>query len=586
MRTTKPANNKYYITVAKGGASQCIEGKPKDSKANVLANCFSGNTEYITKEGLKTFRDTEDSVQEVLNENGEFVPAEIKCFGEQKIYKITFRNGYVVEATGNHRWVVERKSHYKDKTYTSRKIKTTLELKAKDCIPYNYAKTSDELDEKGIVHGMVFGDGYKNKNCNTYKLELLGNKQELSKYIKGSIHGDMDLKEVPDIHERDEYLKGFLAGLIATDGTITKNTFKISNDDKLKLEQIRDICYKVGVAMGDIYTETRDVSVGKYICKCHQIHYLTFKRKGIEKLLIKTADKEKISDSFRNITKTQIVSVEDTGRYEVVYCAVEPITHTITLKNNILTGQCVGYASGRYNEIIGHMKYPYLNCNAEGFINRAKKTYPGIKIEYDINKGTVGSIIVWEGVGNLAGHVAVIEKVYGPGDYFTSESSYGGKAFFNARRSNKNGRLGMSSNYKFLGFLKNEAIKDEPVDPFEGIRDEELAKRVWKGEFGNGNDRKNALGIRYNSVQALVDRGVGKPTPPKPKPETNELKVGDKVEIINRGCSTSFGGGSRAYGIGWTREVLKIHEGRAYPYQIGLNGATTGFYKAEALKKK
>ena len=37
---------------------------------------------------------------------------------------------------------------------------------------------------------------------------------------------------------------------------------------------------------------------------------------------------------------------------------------------NVLAN-CVGYACGRFNEIIGTMKYPYLNCNAENFIERA-----------------------------------------------------------------------------------------------------------------------------------------------------------------------------------------------------------------------
>ena len=34
---------------------------------------------------------------------------------------------------------------------------------------------------------------------------------------------------------------------------------------------------------------------------------------------------------------------------------------------NVLAN-CVGYACGRFNEIIGSMKYPSLNCNAENFI--------------------------------------------------------------------------------------------------------------------------------------------------------------------------------------------------------------------------
>ena len=40
MRTTKPgAGNKYYITKAKGGWSDAIQGKPADPDCNVLSNC-------------------------------------------------------------------------------------------------------------------------------------------------------------------------------------------------------------------------------------------------------------------------------------------------------------------------------------------------------------------------------------------------------------------------------------------------------------------------------------------------------------------------------------------------------------------
>lgn len=75
------------------------------------------------------------------------------------------------------------------------------------------------------------------------------------------------------------------------------------------------------------------------------------------------------------------------------------------------------------------------------------------------------------------------------------------------------------------------------------------------------------------------------PTPtPTPAPST-ELKVGDAVEIIGTGNGSAYGGSSVAYGIGWKRQILKIWEGKSYPYQVGNNKATTGFYKKEALKK-
>jgi hypothetical protein len=40
--------------------------------------------------------------------------------------------------------------------------------------------------------------------------------------------------------------------------------------------------------------------------------------------------------------------------------------------------------------------------------------------------------------------------------------------------------------------------------------DVQLACAVWAGEFGSGEARKKALGKRYDSVQALVNKGVGK----------------------------------------------------------------------------
>lgn len=66
---------------------------------------------------------------------------------------------------------------------------------------------------------------------------------------------------------------------------------------------------------------------------------------------------------------------------------------------------------------------------------------------------------------------------------------------------------------------------------------------------------------------------------------SNELKIGDKVKIIGTGNGASDGSANTAGGIGWEREILKIYEGREYPYQVGNSTGTTGFYKASSLQK-
>jgi len=75
-----------------------------------------------------------------------------------------------------------------------------------------------------------------------------------------------------------------------------------------------------------------------------------------------------------------------------------------------------------------------------------------------------------------------------------------------------------------------------------------------------------------------------KPTPAPVTPST-ALKEGDTVKIVKTGNGSSYGNSNTAYGLGWTRQILKIYEGRAYPYRVGNSTGTTGFYKADALQK-
>lgn len=63
------------------------------------------------------------------------------------------------------------------------------------------------------------------------------------------------------------------------------------------------------------------------------------------------------------------------------------------------------------------------------------------------------------------------------------------------------------------------------------------------------------------------------------------LNVGDTVKITGTGKASASGNGATAGGIGWTRSILKIHNGKPYPYQVGNSKGTTGFYKASSLQK-
>ena len=91
----------------------------------------------------------------------------------------------------------------------------------------------------------------------------------------------------------------------------------------------------------------------------------------------------------------------------------------------------------------------------------------------------------------------------------------------------------------------------------------------------------------YNTTGDLgwMNESDIKPYEPAPTPTPTELKVGDKVKIIGTGKASSYGDNPTAGGIGWNRYILKIYNGRPYPYMVGANGVATGFYKADALQK-
>jgi len=67
---------------------------------------------------------------------------------------------------------------------------------------------------------------------------------------------------------------------------------------------------------------------------------------------------------------------------------------------------------------------------------------------------------------------------------------------------------------------------------------------------------------------------------------TTEFKVGDRVRIVGAYAESSSSSEARhTRANGWQRIVLRVHEGREYPYQVGNRTGTTGFFKAESLEK-
>ena len=243
---------------------------------------------------------------------------------------------------------------------------------------------------------------------------------------------------------------------------------------------------------------------------------------------------------------------------------------------------CVGYACGRFNEIYSKvanyngMKFPSLNCNAENFIERAQNTY-GLKIS---NVPVVGGIMVWQKGNTLsgkdgAGHVAIVEKIIDENTIYTSESSYSGTAFFNATRSNKNGRWGMGAGYKFRGCIINPAIGDvhyEKVDPLPTPTNETTYIAV-KGDTVSGSAKRYGTTYQklaeYNGIknpniihvgQKIIIPGTnGKPAT---KEITYIVKAGDNLSKIAKAYNTTW---QKIYND--NKNIIGGNPNRIYPGQ-------------------
>ena len=122
---------------------------------------------------------------------------------------------------------------------------------------------------------------------------------------------------------------------------------------------------------------------------------------------------------------------------------------------NVLAN-CVGYAAGRFNEVIGKpgMGYFKFAPNAEDFYDTAIAA--GLEVG---TKPQLGAIIVWAKgktwtSADGAGHVAVVEEIKSDGSIITSESGHGcASPFWTSHRYKESGNWGQSSAYRFLGFI-------------------------------------------------------------------------------------------------------------------------------------
>ena len=156
--------------------------------------------------------------------------------------------------------------------------------------------------------------------------------------------------------------------------------------------------------------------------------------------------------------------------------------------------------------------------------------------------------IWWTGGTGNYGHVAVAKR---SGNRIQVWSSpYRHKPFFDYFEGELNATIDNISRIygvSYAGWTEtmNTTRIVEWVNPPQLKPNEEIAAEVWQNKWGNGQDRINRLtsaGYDWKAIQALIDKGVGKPVEqpkieevrPVETPKVEEVKPAEETKPIEQ----------------------------------------------------
>src|SRR5919202_2367743 len=287
--------------------------------------CLAGETRVITSAGVREIASLAGAFHELLGGDGEWVKAEVRSFGVQRLERLTLRrNGVekVIHATSDHRWFVRPERDKKRPVE-----KTTNSLRPGEKLQAVFPRSiAGHLrpSPSGIVHGIVYGDG--------------------------RVFGGGDLprffKDRPSLDEAPSYLLGWLAGYFAAHGCVDERgrvtRWSASLGD---LEFARTLCDRLGIAT---YGIRRQQPAGTDRTEQSSIYSLGFVAASLRpEFFLVDQHRVRFGAARRNRSPRivwTVVSVEPTDRVEEVYCAIVPTTASFALEDNILTGNCLAKA--------------------------------------------------------------------------------------------------------------------------------------------------------------------------------------------------------------------------------------------------
>lgn len=332
--------------------------------------CFAKGTRVITKYGVKNIETLVGKNVEIINGNGEWESVMFHYLGEQPLMDITLAKSCKTKhiyATPEHEWIVKYRKH----KVQTKDLKVGYSLESM----WYQEKSAIIPSKNGMIHGFIYGDGSSNKiiyssgreryrhvlNIFTeskYKFcSSLFEMKPVCKSVKEhnpNIIGrvcftnDTNLKEVPNLRDYSkEYLYGFLIGYFMADGNCTdESSVQIHSAKYEDLLKIRDIFTYVGIPsypIGKTIRTSKNSNMG--ICTTtkdeYPLYVLRLVSSCIKDNFFTDYKKPKTKPQYTSYLGWRVESINETNRVESVYCC-ETSTHSFTLEDFILTGNCFG----------------------------------------------------------------------------------------------------------------------------------------------------------------------------------------------------------------------------------------------------
>jgi ribonucleoside-triphosphate reductase len=310
-----------------------------------MYNCFAEETSFVTTTGVQSFSDFEDGdTVQVLTHKGNVRNATVRNYGKQKLNKVrigkneSFKEYFV---TANHRWILENGE-------------TTENLQVGDSLWKEYSQPSFDWDSATIeeklywCYGMVYGDGTVNNDYGIIRLcgkdsrfldrfRYFGFKTSSSLSIEGDIMVFIGgyKKTLPDPEiDSPELINAFIHGYLAADGTKGKEYWSGNKSSFTQIyakdEEAQRFIEKVFPAHG--------FHIGNKTQNFRQTNF------GVKDGFLYTFVSTKNSPYSK---KTKVLSIEESDRFEDVWCLEVEEDRSFILEGGIFTGNCTSSYADR-----------------------------------------------------------------------------------------------------------------------------------------------------------------------------------------------------------------------------------------------